>query len=146
MNSDRQNSTVQQSDNPDEFLESYLAQIKEKLDKVPVEPNKEVDELKLLLADTEAPPDRRMFYRNDHIEEIAKQECAECEYKWQTCRVNPPTMYDRFIGCTKLKLDYKACMKKVAKRYEDKDFGDPLGAMPIKEHPVKDMLHSSLKR
>ncbi|KAJ2009413.1 hypothetical protein GGI04_000489 [Coemansia thaxteri] len=114
-----------QSDSTDEFLSAYISQVKSRLEKAPVKPDTSVD-LSLVHGDTEAPKDRKRFYTVKQVEDIAQEECAECEYTWRKCAVDPPTMYDRFIGCRKLRREYYECMDRVRAELQSKSGKEPL--------------------
>ncbi|KAJ1720878.1 hypothetical protein LPJ53_004550 [Coemansia erecta] len=107
------------SGSTDEFLKSYISQLKTRLADKPVTPDASPD-IALLRADPEAPSDRRRFYTTAQIEQIAMEECAECEYVWRKCAVNPPTLYDHFFGCRKLRQNYYQCMERVTKEVNSK--------------------------
>ncbi|KAJ1861494.1 hypothetical protein LPJ73_001005 [Coemansia sp. RSA 2703] len=96
----------------DDFLKSYISQLKTRLADKPVRPDAAPD-IALLQTDPEAPADRRRFYTAAQTEQIAMEECAECEYAWRKCAVNPPTLYDHFFGCRKLRAAYYECMERV---------------------------------
>ncbi|KAJ2552797.1 ATP-dependent RNA helicase dbp4 [Coemansia sp. RSA 1933] len=96
----------------DEFLKSYLAQIKSRLGEVPVKPNADADPT-LLFTDPEGPKRRNIFYTVKQTEAIVNEECAECEYRYLKCKGTPPTLYDRISGCSKLSTEFHACKKRV---------------------------------
>ncbi|KAJ1796480.1 hypothetical protein LPJ56_007164 [Coemansia sp. RSA 2599] len=113
----------------DEFLKSYVAQLKTKLATNPVKPDASAD-ISLLKADTEAPVDRRRFYTEKQIEQIAMEDCAECEYAWRKCSIDPPTLYDKFFGCRKLRQEYYACMEKAREEIKKRSGKEPLFSSP----------------
>lgn len=104
----------------DEFLKTYIAEAQAKLAKTPVQPDThQTSDLSLLYKDREAPKNRKRFYTKDQAEAIAQEECAECEYTWRKCSVNPPSLYDQFIGCRKLRREYYGCMEKVKEKLKN---------------------------
>ncbi|KAJ2231994.1 hypothetical protein IWW45_005303 [Coemansia sp. RSA 485] len=116
-------------DNNDEFLKSYIAQLKNKLAENPVKPDASAD-ISLLKADTEAPKDRRRFYTARQIEEIAMEECAECEYTWRKCSIDPPTIYDKVLGCRRLRQQYYMCMDKAREEIKKRSGKEQLFSSP----------------
>ncbi|KAJ1957852.1 hypothetical protein EC988_000617 [Linderina pennispora] len=109
----------------DDFLNSYIHQVKAKLERAPIRPDATAD-ASFVYSDEEAPKDRKRFYTNKQIEEIAAEECAECEYTWRKCSIDPPTMYDRFFGCRKLRAEYYDCMETMRKALKEKSGKEPL--------------------
>ncbi|KAJ1884099.1 hypothetical protein LPJ66_010773 [Kickxella alabastrina] len=103
----------------DEFLNSYISQMKAKLTQNPVNPDASPD-ISLVKNDKEAPPNRRRFYTTKQIEQIAQEECAECEYTWRKCSIDPPSIYDKFFGCRKLRREYYDCMERVKEEVKNK--------------------------
>ncbi|KAJ1962668.1 hypothetical protein GGI12_002514 [Dipsacomyces acuminosporus] len=115
----------QQGGNAEDFLSSYIEQVKHKLEKAPVRPDATPKE-SLVHSDEEAPKNRRRFYTDKQKNEIALEECAECEYEWRKCALNPPSTYDRFFGCRKLRREYYDCMERAKARLEGKSGSAPL--------------------
>ncbi|KAJ1662902.1 hypothetical protein IW140_002785 [Coemansia sp. RSA 1813] len=112
-------STDSGSTDNDEFLQSYLSQIKSRLGDTPVKPNSDADP-SLLFSDPESPKTRKIFYTIKQTEAIVNEECAECEYVYRKCKRAPPTMVDRFFGCARLRAEYHACMKRVREDLDSK--------------------------
>ncbi|KAJ2412518.1 hypothetical protein GGI10_003638 [Coemansia sp. RSA 2530] len=111
--------------NTEDFLNSYIAQVKSKLDKAPVKPDASAN-LSLVLTDADAPKNRKRFYTNEQIDEIAKEECAECEYTWRKCSHSPASVYDWFIGCSMLRKEYYDCVDRVKEDLKAKSGRAPI--------------------
>ncbi|KAJ2745774.1 ATP-binding protein [Coemansia sp. BCRC 34301] len=108
-----------QDKSTEDFLNSYISQVKLRLEKAPVKPDASAD-MSLVLTDADAPRDRKRFYTKEQIEDIAQEECAECEYTWRKCSHSPPSMHDWFIGCRKLRKEYYDCMDRVKEDLKNK--------------------------
>ncbi|KAJ1646921.1 hypothetical protein J3B02_004082 [Coemansia erecta] len=119
--------TDQHEPSSDEFVKTYIAQLKTKLAANPVKPDATAD-ISLLKMDAEAPKDRRRFYTAKQIEEIAMEECAECEYAWRKCSIDPPTIFDKFLGCRRLRQQYYMCMDKAREEVKKRSGKEPLFA------------------
>ncbi|KAJ1939902.1 hypothetical protein FBU59_003972 [Linderina macrospora] len=111
--------------NTDDFLNSYIHQVKTKLERAPIRPDSTAD-ASLVHNDDEAPKNRKRFYTNKQMDEIAAEECAECEYTWRKCSINPPSVYDRFFGCRKLRAEYYDCIEAMKKTLKEKSGKEPL--------------------
>ncbi|KAJ2397490.1 hypothetical protein GGI23_003518 [Coemansia sp. RSA 2559] len=96
----------------EEFLKSYLSQIKNRFGEVPVKPNADADPT-LLFTDPESPKVRNIFYTYKQTEAIVNEECAECEYRYLKCKGAPPTVRDWITGCAKLSREFNECKERV---------------------------------
>ncbi|KAJ1728374.1 hypothetical protein LPJ72_005505 [Coemansia sp. Benny D160-2] len=124
----------------DEFIKSYISQIKNRVGDTLAKPNSEADS-SLLFTDTESPQNRKVFYTIQQAEAIAQEECVECEYLYRKCTANPPTMLDRVLGCRKLRAEYYRCMDMVKEEVKKKSSHEPLVSL----EQVVDLLKKNKK-
>ncbi|KAJ2303372.1 hypothetical protein IWW55_002960 [Coemansia sp. RSA 2706] len=105
--------TESQPTSSDEYLKQFIAKAEQKLKESPVTPTSGRGSVKLLVNDEDAPKARMRYYMDEERAEIAKERCMDFELKWYDCFMNPPTWFDKFLGCKELHMRHMQCVEKV---------------------------------
>ncbi|KAJ2819148.1 hypothetical protein IWW50_005563, partial [Coemansia erecta] len=108
----------------------------QKLKESPVTPTSGRQNVSMLVNDEDAPKTRMRYYMQEERAEIAKVRCMDKEIKWYDCFMNPPTWFDKFLGCKQLHLEHMQCIEKVHDELIEKSGKTPLTPETFSDSPM----------
>ncbi|KAJ1764471.1 hypothetical protein LPJ77_005613 [Coemansia sp. RSA 2523] len=97
----------------DDYLKTFISKAEQKLKDSPVTPTSGRVSVSMLVNDEDAPKNRIRYYMQEERDEIAKDRCMDAELKWYDCFMNPPTWFDKFVGCKQMHMQHMQCIEQV---------------------------------
>ncbi|KAJ2479429.1 hypothetical protein IWW56_003092 [Coemansia sp. RSA 2131] len=97
----------------DDYLKTFISKAEQKLKDSPVTPTSGRVSVSMLVNDEDAPKNRIRYYMKEERDEIAKDRCMDAELKWYDCFMNPPTWFDKFVGCKQMHMLHMQCIEQV---------------------------------
>ncbi|KAJ2452115.1 hypothetical protein EV183_003162 [Coemansia sp. RSA 2336] len=130
----------------EEYLKSFISKAEEKLKESPVTPTSGRVSVKMLVNDEDAPKNRMRYYMKEERDEIAKERCMDYELKWYECFMNPPTWFDKILGCKQLHLQHMQCIEKVHDELIEKSGKSKLTPESFADSPLNNEHFEGKKR